>query len=277
MNRKFTSILFAVAGLVFLNACTPATSSQQQDRATVVDDEVSGGIVGGTLAGPRLTRSVVGIYDAETSYLCSGSLISPHLVLTAAHCIGSDIENMKIMLGGDLNDGKALVVAVDKVKVHDFFAPLAMSDRSDIALLYFSTDLPEGYSPMALPNATEELSKNDLVYMAGFGDTDFGKNDAGMLRVTYRKGIELVPGASEFQMNVSDGRGTCVGDSGGPILLKKNGKFLLIGMDSAAVYNIDPVTHEPKQNPCRNRGIFTRVQYFLPWIHETLKTWKMKL
>lgn len=256
--------------LSLLVSCTSV-----KPTVTTPTAEVVGGIVGGKPADAKLVKSVVGVYDAETSMLCSGTLISRHIVLTAAHCIGSDVENMKVLLGPNLNDGKAIIIDVDKMQVHEFFAPLSKTDRSDIALLYFKTELPADYKPIALPPADDKLSALDNLYLVGYGDTDYQKNNSGILRMVNRKGAEVQVGQPEFQMDVSNGRGTCVGDSGGPVLRERNGKMVLVGMDSAAIYNIDPVTHKPKQNPCRHRSIFTKVSYFLPWIQTTLKMWEL--
>ena len=55
-------------------------------------------------------------------------------------------------------------------------------------------------------------------------------------------------------------RGSCRGDSGGPLTLTENGKHVLIRMLSEG--------KEPRAGDYRGKSVFARVTHFLDWIDE---------
>ncbi len=180
-------------------------------------------IVGGSPVsdadGPR--GYTVGIMNAKGE-ICTGVVVSPVLVMTAAHC---------------LVRGKALyVMALDpEFRPREF--PAAQSWRnpqfrmsvsllprngSDIGIVRLKAPLPPDMRPIRIASSLDMLDQRRALTIAGFGVSRFGdRTSAGQLR---KATLRLI-GHDASTMLLSErgeiGRSdvsACVGDSGGPIV-----------------------------------------------------------
>ncbi len=226
-------------------------------------------IVGGRPAGPGLAKSVVGVYDLDTRELCTGTLIGPRMVLTAAHCIHSVENNIQVLFGNDLSNGTALAIHAMAIKIHPQYAKNKnrFDNRFDIALVKLEDDPPDYYRPMSLPSKDMTISKEETTFLVGYGKTQFAANDSKLLRMTFLNGVSTSKQEIEFVLERVAGRGTCKGDSGGPALVERGGEFFVMGVDSIGIFEVDPRTLRPLQDPCGSPVLFTNVVYFLDWIH----------
>jgi secreted trypsin-like serine protease len=172
----------------------------------------------------------VGGLVAETQYpdgtwlYCSGTLISPTVFLTAAHC-ADDGERVGVTFDTAYHAG-------DKVYYGTFEAdPLysqVQSDPHDIAVVVLDKPV-RGITPAKLPSpdSLSGLSSDQIFTSVGYGAYEvtngpgghqFLYNDirmmaTGTLNTTTRSWLRI-------SMNPSTGNGgTCYGDSGGPNFL----------------------------------------------------------
>jgi V8-like Glu-specific endopeptidase len=163
-------------------------------------------------------------YSDGTWIYCSGTLISPTIFLTAAHC-GDDGEDVTITFDTAYVDG-------DKTYDGTFQAdPLynqAQSDTHDIAVVVLDKEV-KGITPASLPAAgsLSALSSTQTFTSVGYG-AYLVTNQPGGHQYLYNDVRMVATGTLNainktwlrISMNPSTGNGgTCYGDSGGPNFL----------------------------------------------------------
>jgi secreted trypsin-like serine protease len=167
--------------------------------------------------------ALVGTFDGHTYPYCSGTLISPTVFLTAAHC---DIGTSEVTVTFDS------VYTSDKSKLYSgtFYAdPLynhSQSDPHDIAVVIFEKPI-RGIEPAAqLPTLGQfDSVANDQQFTAvGYGGQEVVNQPGGPV-IDYLDTREYAVstlnavGPSYLRLSQNPARGdggTCSGDSGGP-------------------------------------------------------------
>lgn len=69
---------------------------------------------------------------------------------------------------------------------------------------------------------------------------------------------------TEFRTQEKNGRGTCAGDSGGPVYIEQAGTWYLLGVTSRGDFL------------CNDSGVYTNVATFGPWIQDAVKALSQK-
>jgi hypothetical protein len=163
-------------------------------------------------------------FSDGTWLYCSGTLISPTVFLTAAHC---DIGSSRVTVTFDpaYQDG-------DKTFTGTWYAdPLyghAQSDPHDLAVVVFDKPI-KGITPARLPAAgsLSILPNTQTFTPVGYGAYEV-TNQPGGHRYLYNdvRGVavgtlnSITPSWLRISMNPATGNGgTCYGDSGGPNFL----------------------------------------------------------
>ncbi len=229
----------------------------------------AGNIVGGTVADASFQKAngVVGLIMLSEGGqgLCTGTLISKRIVLTAAHCLAdSELTGVAVVFAPNVSSPTEDQIRFGvKIAVHQAYglAGLSLSgSHNDIALLKLDSDAPADFQPARLP-ASDNLKAKTMLTQAGFGKTQALRNTPGDTSGTLKKvdGIQLIAKSKdgkELLMN-EDGKGSCNGDSGGPAYAKAaDGKLTQVGLNSRGT---DGKT-------CIGVGIYTNVAAHLAWI-----------
>lgn len=220
------SVLALVAQACAPSALEPRTPPTQAQRIVNGTDAPDDAAVVALVA--RRTRCS----GDPLTLLCSGVLIAPDVVLTAAHCL--DVFGpegpYEIFLGTQLlpEPGPGgRFVRVAKAVRHPAY--VRETHAHDAALLRLAT--PVQTPPMPLLESTSSALQPGVTARAlGYGDTKDAREPAGRRRQGTLTVTEVTPAA--FRAGPAPGM-SCVGDSGGPVLVREGSREVLAGLTAS--------------------------------------------
>ncbi|XP_063894976.1 brachyurin [Helicoverpa armigera] len=236
-------------------------------------------IVGGSqVSNANVIPYQVGIIATLTggaSSICGGSLISRTRVLTAAHCWfdgQTRATQFTIVLGSLTIFTGGTRLTTSDVTMHPSWNYLL----NDIAFVRISAvTLSTTIQLIALPTTAETNQRFEGVnaLISGFGKTSDAQMTFPTSTALHQATVPVISNAvcqNSFKITIDSshictagtgGRGTCDGDSGGPLTVVHNNRRILIG-----VVSFGPGEGCQASAP----SVFTRVTSFLPWINSNL-------
>ena len=170
------------------------------------------------------------LYDDGQGGMCSGTLISDRVYLTAAHCIGSTNPNDYIIIGGtDPFENHEWFADVDEVHRHPQYDDQNLIH--DVGIVVLSEDAPVGSYRWVEDDDDEEVyAEGEGITLVGYGQTSESAWNSSGIKRTADVDIEEV-----YQDVIVYGGPTtnvCSGDSGGPALKKVGGRIRVVGVTS---------------------------------------------
>jgi hypothetical protein len=197
-------------------------------------------------------------FRGNTGARCTATLITPRLLLAAAHCLVETPGFQRYIFPGndDSNVTPQDTLAV-KTVVHDtrYGSPRQGNDFSIIVL-----ETPLAIRPIPLNRAPLDGAQGKPVRYVGYGISIVGNLNSGGIKRHHTAPLAMV---SRLLLTVGPNEHiTCEGDSGGPLLLDdgKGGGESIIGVSSF----VDAPA-------CRRNSWYQRVDTQLAWIDEQIQ------
>ena len=250
MVKRMRRLSLAVCAAILLSIVAPVASARS-----------ASGIIGGEpVADQRWPWMVAVVVD--DLYVCGGAIVSTTAVVTAEHCFAEEVGVVEVQVGGlRLGDGDRIGVAA----VH-------RHAEADLAVLELASPIEPTAAAFAIPAAAaDQYGGGDTAWIVGWGSTDAENHE--VVASLHQVAVPIVSDEAcskifplQFQAPTEicaggDGVGSCLGDSGGPLMVERDTGWVLVGVVSRSAL------------PCAAPGsptIFTELAPLATWLQQIL-------
>ncbi|MCB0368178.1 MAG: trypsin-like serine protease [Bdellovibrionales bacterium] len=265
MVRIFRIILLLGFITTFFTACSKSSEdilSQNQNSSTkIVDGHVAS-------ISDYASKVTVLLYDSNNKGVCTGALLSPYLVITAAHCVDDSSRDSLTVVFHQNNSSfeNEKFARVNKIIVHERYDAGKEEDGNDIALVMLKDSAPGTYEGVKLLTDVSVINENSLILVAGFGRYNSAAAGDLKLRWGYSKVESNTVYSKEILLDQSFYSGVCKGDSGGPVFVKSNNTWYYLGVISSALYSRN------SKDFCKETALITKASAYYDWMLGVLKS-----
>jgi secreted trypsin-like serine protease len=221
-------------------------------------------VVGGQPAPAGKWPDVAAVMDGDEAF-CTGTLVAPHVVVTAGHCVDGPGTPTHVKLNATDSAGPGEVIAIaDAIEFLDW------ENTYDIGVLILAE--PSTIAPRTVATTCvtrESLVNGAPITLVGYGATTEEGDDPNTILMEGQaavidvscNGAGCQPAVSPGGEFIAGGQGvdSCFGDSGGPVYLEsRHDGVVLAGVVSRAL--------DDAATPCGDGGIYVRPDDLIAWI-----------
>jgi len=284
-------ILIAGSCLVLMNACSPGNTHQEKLQTFSSENDfrydfAQSKIVNGEPVAEEdsVAKSTVALYLADKEQsgairnICTGTLISKNIVISAAHCfkdvaeiflkipLDELVQRIRIGFGTQIvkneSDTRVTFIKIKKVIIHpDYVSNMVKHAKRipmpDLSLIQLETDAPETAVPTLLGlDLGNLIQKGTPLILAGYGLTSGSEQTQAkqLMKVDVNISNPKLTTA-QFTYDVVNRKSACMGDSGGPAYVEiEKGRLAVIGVTSWG------------DNTCSSIGVYTSIPAFTDFI-----------
>lgn len=237
--------------------CAPEAPTSEKPRYNTAKQAIINGV-------KNLAHPAVGSLTANKRSFCTGTLIAPRVVVTAAHCIDAfdQVRGQTLAFRIDIpinqNEYRSIFPGIDvaNTKKHPQYSNQQTSIQNDIAIVILTTPI---FSVPVVPwntlKADTAWIKQQALFM-GYGrlsasDTQPApRKYSTFLTITHIDKDERGPAKPNTIGYSGNNTSVCQGDSGGPAMLKVGDKWTLIAVTShGTAYNCTGTSYSYRTDP----------------------------
>jgi V8-like Glu-specific endopeptidase len=151
---------------------------------------------------------------------CTGTVIAPRAILTAAHCLPSATASINVFLGTGPQQATTTFAAHPNYRESN-------STAYDVGVILMPADIGRAAVPLLL---SRDARVGETAILIGWG------KDATGATSTLRAGSATITAVAALTLQTTyttSASSVCQGDSGGPILLQEGGTWAIAGVISA--------------------------------------------
>ena len=259
MKLLFTSFLLILTLSCKKETATSLFSTENQKKSNIVN----GLPVSSADILTRHTVLISTVDDTGKNEICTGVFVSKNQILTAAHCIAQNVNDMSVTFRTADYDSDSNVIDLPILKIQKFEKINKTNNRQDLALIEINS--PKNFEAVPVEILKTKPLISNLI-LVGLGSTGQAELIDSVLRskTVSVSTDQLLKINFEIDQNKNQG-GVCFGDSGGPALFfdQKLNQYFLVGIASAVVRgeNLDA---------CLNKSIFINILFYKTEIGELL-------
>ncbi len=250
---------------ILLIACVPQVETTTRP--------ISGGQVS---ENPENFGVVALVYQYSMNVRCTGVVIGPKVILTAAHCVSSDeigpfkvFEPWKLKVIEKTNYvpeyNEKNVKEIERIVMHEEFPvywpysdfdDLGVGVMNDIALIITKEKLVS--RPMSILHSRgPPLAPSATLLIMGYGYI----LTTHTVRQRFTAGFTVLSYTRDNEFWVFDSPASpCGGDGGGPAFIEVDGKWFVVGISSRSGYYL----------LCTEGAIYTKVPVYSDWIEDNV-------